>query len=245
MIFSTIKSNGSGSKRSTDPDFIEKVQVLLIVYFNMGITQIKLDNKKYAKIVLEHGWKMARKLLGEGSYFERKFFAKVNECFGKQKQAKRHLKSTHISYIEEQTDKVMNEKPKIARPSSSYYQLSKIDVEESKHNKRNSKLTEQASKDEKDLGGTKIINKSSKRKIFVDKDASRELNNTQSVHSDVVSRKESASRIDEDRIKEVVDKIKQEAEAESENKFKEFMDKFNKKQEEIEAQLKREREELK
>jgi hypothetical protein len=82
----------------------------------MGSSQLKIGNLKYAKVVLEHGWKMARKILGQGSYFEQKFFQKINSNFDDELHG--FAKSTHISYIENQ-DIMIDAQPKSKyRPTS-------------------------------------------------------------------------------------------------------------------------------
>ena len=63
IIFSRIKRVKSSNILRNDAEFMEKVQILLLVYVNMGITQIKTDNLKYAKVVFDHAWRMAKKFL--------------------------------------------------------------------------------------------------------------------------------------------------------------------------------------
>ena len=233
LIFSQIKSSGGSSAKNEEPEFLEKLQVLLIIYFNMGVTQLKLENKKYAKVIFEHGWKMARKLMGEGSFFERKFFIKINQSFSSHPRSRHHLKSTHISYIEDHEEKAMDDKSKeLGRPNSSKFELErKIEVEEQIIKKRGSRMTDHISKEETDSNNIKVISKTNKRKIFLEKQMSKDLN--QSTNSDIVEPKENISRIDEDKIKEVMEKAKAEADARSEAKMKEIMEQFNKTQQQL------------
>jgi hypothetical protein len=56
---------------------MNRLTVLLISYFNLGISQNKLENAVYAKKVFEHGAKMSKKFLGEDHYFTVRFRNKM------------------------------------------------------------------------------------------------------------------------------------------------------------------------
>ena len=176
---------------------------------------------------------MARKLMGEGSFFERKFFNKINYTFSSHPRSRHHLKSTHISYIDDHEEKVIDDKSKeLARPNSSKFEVEqKIDVEENLEKKRGSRMADHISKAEIDSRNIKVISKTNKRKIFLDKQTTKDLN--QSVNSDLAEPKENISRIDEDKIREVMEKAKQEADVKSEAKIKEIMEQFNKTQQQL------------
>ena len=159
LIFEQLKLHEPQDTLNDDPEFIEKVQVLLVVYYNMGITQVKINNQKYAKVVFEHGWKMARKLLGQGSYFEKKFYKNLNS-------------GDSFPIQIDNDDNEMTKKYKKFRPSSSYvantqdYKKGNSDLHKmnSSYQKyRSQKLGKQLSQ-----RGTnsKVITKSNKRKIF-------------------------------------------------------------------------------
>lgn len=111
LIFTEIKKSNITSYHNAVPELIEKVQVLLIVYLNMGTTQVKMKNYKYAKVVLEHGWKMARRLMGQGSYFEQKFFNKIN-IYDEFYQASKQNNNMHVSYIENDDNRIEGRKKK-------------------------------------------------------------------------------------------------------------------------------------
>lgn len=172
LIFSKIKGNEDNERLRKDSEFMEKLKVLLIVYLNMGVTQIRLNNHKYAKVVLEHGWKMARKLMGEGSYFEQKFFRKLNTQFETKKKRSHHLKSTHISYIEEDANMIDAKQKHSYKPISTF--VEKEIKEEDKYSKNRSRgstyknyRTQKLSKEASEVpSSAKVINKSN-RKIFV------------------------------------------------------------------------------
>lgn len=172
LIFSKIKNNEDNERLRKDSEFMEKLKVLLIVYLNMSVTQIQLNNHKYAKVVLEHGWKMARKLMGEGSYFEQKFFRKLNTQFETKKKRRHHLKSTHISYIEEDPNTIDAKQKLGYKPISSF--VEKDIKDEDKLNKNRSRgstyknyRTQKLNKEPaENPGSAKVINKSN-RKIFV------------------------------------------------------------------------------
>jgi hypothetical protein len=220
LIFAELKSGESPFQQNEDPEFIEKVQVLLIIYYNMGVTQIKVGNLKYSKVVFDHGWKMARKLLGQGSYFEQKFFMKINESFSKNK-SKKGKKSTHLSYIQDDS-KHFYSRQKASRPNSSYVvsqkefedQVEDIMVNEElnyqkyRSQKNTEKLEKQLSQSNQ---STKIIAKSHKRKIFTSKegeDSKHRINESRSsqrsLHSD--------AKIDEELLKKAIEEAKREVE---------------------------------
>lgn len=220
LIFAEIKSSDTQLQQYEDPEFIEKVQVLLIIYYNMGVTQIKVGNMKYAKVVFDHGWKMARKLLGQGSYFEQKFFIKINESFGK-KRAKRAKKSTHLSYIENES-KELYDRQKVIRPTSSYAVSQKefedqvediIDDEDQTYQKyRSQKNTERIEKQLSQRSqNTKIIAKSHKRKIFTSKEGE---DSKQSIKESRSSQRSlpSEGKIDEEVLKKAIEEAKREVE---------------------------------
>ena len=82
-IFAEIKNYPGGDKElRQDKQFLEKLQVLLIAYFNLGVSQCKVGNINYAKTVFEHGFKMSKKYLGEEHYFASKFSRRVAKPLG-------------------------------------------------------------------------------------------------------------------------------------------------------------------
>jgi hypothetical protein len=163
LVFSQIKSdNDDHNQVSEDSNFKDKVQVLLIVYLNMGNSQLKLGNLKYANVVLEHGWKMARKILGHGSYFEQKFFKMINSNFGDELQ--KFTKSTNLSYIENH-DKMIEPKN-----TTKYRPTSKREVKIVSRNTNNQTYAPQNIEIEhtpSSRASMRVINKSNKRKIFM------------------------------------------------------------------------------
>ena len=78
VIFNSIKHGNEKALRE-NKEFIEKLNVLLIAYFNLGITQVKMGNLSYAKTVFEHGWKMGKKFLGEEHYFSQRFKTRITK----------------------------------------------------------------------------------------------------------------------------------------------------------------------
>ncbi len=56
-----------------DKGFADRLQVLLVAYFNLGISQVKKGEAKYAKLIFEQGFKMSKKYLGEDHYFAQRF----------------------------------------------------------------------------------------------------------------------------------------------------------------------------
>lgn len=176
---------------------------------------------------------MARKLVGEGSYFERKFFNKINRAFSTHPRSRHHLKSTHISYIDDHEGKVIDDKSKeLARPNSSKFEVErKIDVEEHSNLKSGSRMMDRLGNADSDSRNIKVISKPNKRKIFLDKQTTRDYN--QSANSDLAEPKENISKIDGDKIREVMEKAQQEADAKSEAKMKEIMEQFSKTQQQL------------
>lgn len=62
--------------------FIDKLQVLLVSYFNLGITQCKVGNVSNAKTAFEQGYKMSKKFFGEEHFFAQKFMRRVEKPLG-------------------------------------------------------------------------------------------------------------------------------------------------------------------
>lgn len=81
IIFGEMKSN-SDKVLKLDKAFLDRLQVLLVAYFNLGISQCKVGNINYAKTVFEHGYKMAKKFLGEDHYFAAKFARRTDKPAG-------------------------------------------------------------------------------------------------------------------------------------------------------------------
>lgn len=78
LIFAKLK-NSDESQLKNEPEFIQHLQVLLVSYYNLGITQVRMKNLKYAKTVFDHGFKMSKKLLGKDSSFAIKFESKIKQ----------------------------------------------------------------------------------------------------------------------------------------------------------------------
>jgi hypothetical protein len=76
LIFAAIKQSNDKALRENKA-FMEKLTVLLIAYFNLGVSQNKLGNYSYAKTVFEHGVKMSKKFHGEEHYFTARFKRKL------------------------------------------------------------------------------------------------------------------------------------------------------------------------
>lgn len=69
-IFQEMKTASQQSiDLKRDRPFLDKLQVLLISYFNMGVSQSKLSNMQYARTVFEQGFKLGKKYLGEEHFF--------------------------------------------------------------------------------------------------------------------------------------------------------------------------------
>lgn len=98
MIFAKLKENEE-SELQNDPAFLQQLQVLLISYHNLGNTQIRLKNKKYAKTVFEHGWKMSKKLLGQDSAFALKFETQIKKHFGIRSPGSRGHSETNSNHF--------------------------------------------------------------------------------------------------------------------------------------------------
>jgi hypothetical protein len=56
--------------------------VLLVSYFNLGMSQCKVGNVSYAKTVFEHGHKMAKKFMGVEHYFTQRFERRMAKPLG-------------------------------------------------------------------------------------------------------------------------------------------------------------------
>ena len=81
LLFEEIKQR-SEKELKQEKAFIDKLSVLLIAYFNLGVSQCKVGNINYAKTVFEHGFKMAKKFLGEDHYFAQRFQRRINKPMG-------------------------------------------------------------------------------------------------------------------------------------------------------------------
>ena len=81
---------------------------------------------------------MAKKLLGNGSYFEKKFKKKMESIFNS-KKSHRFTKSTHISYIEKEVENpVIDQRSNtMYRPTSSYTKRITQPIEAPKTESRN------------------------------------------------------------------------------------------------------------
>ena len=75
LIFST--------NQPRDPDhnssFDEQLQVLLIAYFNMAVSCEKVGDLPYAQRVLDYGYKIAKKKLGDDNFFTLKFQRRITQ----------------------------------------------------------------------------------------------------------------------------------------------------------------------
>jgi hypothetical protein len=81
IIFNEMK-NPNMEKLRQDKGFLDRLQVLLVAYFNLGVSQCKVGNINYAKTVFEHGFKMAKKFLGEDHFFAQKFSRRIEKPLG-------------------------------------------------------------------------------------------------------------------------------------------------------------------
>ena len=98
LVFSKLKENDEASLKKNE-EFLQHLQLLLISYHNLGTTQIRLKNKKYARTVFEHGWKMSKKLMGRESDFAQKFEAQIMKYFSPQKNGHRGHSDTNSQNI--------------------------------------------------------------------------------------------------------------------------------------------------
>ncbi|CAI2371002.1 unnamed protein product [Moneuplotes crassus] len=227
IVFAKIKSNNS-KKLQEDESLSEKVQVLLIILLNLATSAIKIDNIKYAKVVLNHGRKMAKRVLGESTLFEDKFKEKIHKHFNK-KGHNRFTKSTHISYIEKEVDAPVFEHGQ-KNPNGNISSLTKRSAthnEEAKIFSRNSNYKAYQSnkinkRSSKGFGNTSmtVINKSNKRKIFVDRDDNKD--NSSNI-SDPIAAKEDSKQINEDMLNTALERIKKETEEKYEEKLKKMV----------------------
>eukprot|EP00347_Sterkiella_histriomuscorum_P005987 403354508 len=72
-----------------EKSFLDRLQVLLIAYFNLGVSQTKVGNVQYARTVFEHGYKMGKKYMGEEHYFTQRFAKRISKPMGNNGQANR------------------------------------------------------------------------------------------------------------------------------------------------------------
>ena len=78
-LFQQVRGGEISSKRITTDfaGFSDRLHVLLIAYLNLAISQEKLNNLEYSVTVYGHGYRMARKYLGEDHFFTLKFMRKI------------------------------------------------------------------------------------------------------------------------------------------------------------------------
>ena len=210
IIFSRIKRIKSSNILRNDSEFMEKVQVLLLVYVNMGITQIKTDNLKYAKVVFAHAWRMAKKFLkNEKSNLDKSFrkdqynhdeFMNNSKGSDRIKNVRTEIHSSHQnrighdSYIEDDENTIDNEDSdymrlvtKISRYLAKIEQMIAQRPKKTKSISKNHNYSVQEKpfkKNENSKANTKVIQKSKKRKIFIDNEKSDHSRHTQSVISE-------------------------------------------------------------
>jgi hypothetical protein len=65
------------SNNQPNNNFTERLQVLLIGYFNLGVSQAKANNGQYSKKVFDQGFRVAKRFLGEDHFFTQKFARKL------------------------------------------------------------------------------------------------------------------------------------------------------------------------
>lgn len=116
LIFSKLKEGDEASLKE-DQEFMQHLQVLLISYHNLGITQIRLKNKKYARTVFEHGWKMSKKLIGRESDFAQKFESQIMKHFSPKKNGHRGHSDTNSQNIRSMNRRHLSKRQ---RPFTSY-----------------------------------------------------------------------------------------------------------------------------
>ena len=79
-LFAEIRfaSSSKDIDLKSEKGFTDRLQVLLISYFNMGMSQAKTGNIQQAKLIFEQGFKMGKRYLGEDHFFTQRF-ARRNE----------------------------------------------------------------------------------------------------------------------------------------------------------------------
>lgn len=228
IIFKEMKDKDITSLQE-DQCLGEKVQVLLIILCNLATSALKIGNPKYAKVVLNHGRKMAKRVLGEGSYYEKLFKQKLSKL-NKTKGEHGYNKSTHISYIEKEVDGPVLTDPAHNRGKMKT-SLTKRSIKNSSRRifSRNTETKDmRRSKGNKTLekgnGNTSmtVINKSSKRKIFVDKQ--------QEEAKEVEDRKpepQVQNQVSQELLNEALEKVRKETEEKYEEKLKKMISDIN------------------
>jgi len=81
IIFQEMKQ-GLEKLLRNDERFLDRVQVLLVAYFNLGVSQAKLGNVTNSKTIFEHGYKMSKKYLGSEHHFSHRFERRVQQPAG-------------------------------------------------------------------------------------------------------------------------------------------------------------------